>query len=80
MLVLNTTLVLLHPLPDTLYKGFATNFMTVQALFCQLSLNDDLGSYAGVIFTWHPQSFIPQHAMIANKNILNGGGDSVAQV
>src|SRR5258707_14610589 len=80
MLVLNTALVLVHPLPDTLEEGRAANRVTVGSLLGQQSLDHRLRSNPGVIFTWHPQGIVTFHSVVANKNILYGAGNGVRQV
>ena len=80
MLILNTALVLVHPLPDTLEEGRAANRVTVGSLLGQQSLDHRLRSNPGVIFTWHPQGIVTFHAVVANKYILDSGSNGVTQV
>ena len=80
MLVLNTALVLVHPLPDTVEESFAANRVAIGSFLCQESLNHILGSDARVIFARHPQGIIAFHSMVANEYIFDGGGNGVAQV
>src|SRR5438132_1208889 len=80
VLVLNTALVLVHPLPDTVEESFAANRVAIGSFLCQESLNHILGSDARVIFARHPQGIIAFHSMVANEYIFDGGGNGVAQV
>ena len=80
MLILNAALILVHPLPDTLQEGFAADLMAIYALLIQQPLDDVLRGDTGVIFSRHPQGVITLHAMVANEDIFNGGGDGVTKV
>src|SRR5258708_1283332 len=80
MLVLDTPLVLVHPLPHTLKKGLTTNFMAVRALLSQQAFDNGLRRNTRVIFARHPQGIVSQHAMIANKNVFDSRRDGMTQV
>src|SRR6266487_1640244 len=54
--------------------------MSIDTLACQQSLNDGLGGDTSMVFAWNPQGIIALHAVIANKNIFDSGGNGVAQV
>src|SRR2546421_6345484 len=79
MLILNAALILVHPLPDTLQEGFAADLMAIYALLIQQPLDDVLRGDTGVILSRHPQGVIALHAMVANEDIFNGGGDGVTK-
>src|SRR5438552_19174340 len=80
MLILNAALILVHPQPDTLQEGFAADLMAIYALLIQQPLDDVLRGDTGVIFSRHPQGVITPHAVVANEDIFNGGGDGVSTV
>src|SRR5436305_13981604 len=54
--------------------------MAIYALLIQQPLNDVLRGDTGVIFSRHPQGVVALHAMVANKDIFNGGCDGVTKV
>src|SRR2546427_13030288 len=80
MLVLNAALILVHPGPNTLHEGGSPNLVAIRSLRCQQALYHGLGSDAGVIFARHPESVVAAHAVIADQDVFNGGGDGVSKV
>src|SRR6185312_11723474 len=80
VLVLDTVLVLAYPLPDALDERLAAQFVAGDALAGQLPLDDGLRGDARVILAGNPQCRIAQHAVIADHDVFERGGDGVAQV
>src|SRR5579863_6970010 len=80
MLILDAALILVHPLPDTLQEGLASDFMSVGPFFCQGTFHHRLGGDASMVLTGNPEGLITLHAMVADHNILDCRGDGMAEV
>ena len=78
MLILNTALILMNPLPDALNKGVASQFMTVSAFLCEQAFDNGLSRDTRVVFPWHPEGIITEHTVITDKNIFSGCGNRMA--
>ncbi len=80
MLVLDAVLVLPDPLPDALDELLAPELVAICALFGQLLVDHGLGRDARVVLAGHPERRVAAHAMIANHDVFQRGGDGVAQM
>ena len=58
------------PVPHPLQELFPAQIIPSQPLFAQLFLHFDLGSNAGVVHAWDPQSVVALHPLEADDAVL----------
>ena len=63
---------LCFPLPDAIDKGVAAHGAAVELFLGKLALDDHLGGDAGMIGAWLPENILLEHAIEADKNVLDG--------
>ena len=68
------------PVPDTLFKCFASEVVAGHALARELPFDDALCRDPGVVQTRQPERRLTQHPVPADQRVLDGQCDRVAQV
>ncbi len=79
-LVDDLTAILLFPLPDACFEGFAPDCFTRGAFFAQQILHLQLRGNASVISPRHPQSRLALHAVVTDHDVFRCHEQGVPQV